>query len=117
MSTLSNDVSGFDSSNHGNDSSLAGDSADEIPATTKRALREDDELVFPMSKAAFTQYWEDKDTPRELRVFYKDKEIAFDDPTFFSFGENLVKQSTFRAGDALQWCASDWPKVREMLED
>jgi hypothetical protein len=80
-------------------------------------LSPDDELVFPMSKAAFAQYWEEAETPRELRVFYKDKEIAFDDPAFFSFGENLIKQSTFRAGDALEWGANDWPKLRGMLED
>jgi hypothetical protein len=116
MSTLSNDVSGVDATNHGSDTALADDSTDEIPATTGRVLRQDDELVFPMSKAAFAQYWEDAETPRELRVFYKDKEIAFDDPAFFSFGENLIKQSTFRAGDALEWGANDWPKLREMLE-
>src|SRR4051812_5317473 len=116
MSTLSNDASGVGATNHGNDTALADDSADETPATTVRVMRQDDELVFPMSKAAFAQYWEDADTPRELRVFYKDKEISFDDPAFFSFGENLIKQSTFRAGDALTWGANDWPKLREMLE-
>jgi hypothetical protein len=70
-----------------------------------------------MSKGAFSQYWEDEETPRELRVFYRDKEIAFDDPAFYSFGEELTKQSRFRAGDALSWGANDWPKVRNMLEE
>ena len=53
-----------------------------------RALHQDDELLFPLSKGAFAQYWEDEETPRELRVYYRDKEIAFDDPAFWSFGEN-----------------------------
>ncbi|MEO7178972.1 MAG: hypothetical protein ABIW83_09020, partial [Allosphingosinicella sp.] len=70
-----------------------------------------------MSKGAFSQYWEDEETPRELRVYYRDKEIAFDDPAFYSFGEALTKQSRFRAGDALQWGDYEWPKVRQMLED
>jgi hypothetical protein len=113
MSTLAKEAT----AHLGNDTTSADESADEIPATPARVLNQDDELVFPMSKAAFSQYWEDADTPRELRVFYKDKEITFDDPTFWSFGENLIKQSTFRAGDALEWGANDWPKVREMLED
>lgn len=93
------------------------DSSDEDDTNERRALHQDDELLFPMSKGAFTQYWEDEDTPRELRVYYRDKEIAFDDPAFYSFGENLIKQSRFRAGDALQWGDYEWPKVRQMLED
>ncbi|MGZ8284911.1 MAG: hypothetical protein ACXW27_05905 [Allosphingosinicella sp.] len=70
-----------------------------------------------MSKGAFSQYWEDEETPRELRVYFRDKEIAFDDPAFYSFGETLIKQSRFRAGDALQWGEYEWPRVRQMLED
>ncbi|MGA9582451.1 MAG: hypothetical protein WBR13_10840 [Allosphingosinicella sp.] len=80
-------------------------------------MHQDDELLFPMSKGAFVQYWEDEETPRELRVYFRDKEIAFDDPAFYSFGETLIKQSSFRAGDALQWGDYEWPKVRQMLQD
>jgi hypothetical protein len=116
MSTLSKDVHGVVSTEHGNDASLPGEAAGEGDTPTRRVLRQDDELVFPMSKGAFSQYWEDEETPRELRVFYRDKEIAFDDPAFHSFGEALTKQTQFRAGDALSWGANDWPKVREMLE-
>src|SRR5215210_905111 len=93
------------------------DSSDEDDTSSGRALHQDDELIFPLSKGAFAQYWEDEQTPRELRVFYRDKEIAFDDPSFYSFGENLIKQSRFRAGDVLEWGEYEWPKVRQMLED
>jgi hypothetical protein len=113
MSTFSNPASAVSSA----DIAFAGDSSEEDETSQARALHQDDELLFPFSKAAFTQYWEDEETPRELRVYYREKEIAFDDPAFYSFGENLVKQSRFRAGDVLQWGDYEWPKVRQMLED
>jgi hypothetical protein len=113
MSTFSNEAPGTSSAISPIDNVLSED-ADTGGA---RALHQDDELVFPLSKGAFTQYWEEPETPRELRVFYRDKEIAFDDPHFFPFGESLVKQSRFRAGDALQWGDYEWPRIREMLEE
>jgi hypothetical protein len=113
MTTLSNQASAAGSADIGFD----GDSPEEGDTGEKRALHQDDELLFPMSKGAFSQYWEDEETPRELRIFFRDKEIAFDDPAFYSFGETLIKQSRFRAGDALQWGDYQWPRVREMLED
>ncbi|HEX8309191.1 MAG TPA: hypothetical protein VF645_12320 [Allosphingosinicella sp.] len=113
MSTLSNQDSAIGSADVG----FADASSDEDDTGQKRALHQDDELLFPMSKGAFSQYWEDEETPRELRIFFRDKEIAFDDPAFYSFGETLIKQSRFRAGDALQWGEYEWPRVREMLED
>jgi hypothetical protein len=113
MSTLSNQASAINAE----DIAFASDISDEEDNNSKRALHQDDELLFPMSKGAFSQYWEDEETPRELRVYYRDKEIAFDDPAFYSFGETLIKQSRFRAGDALQWGDYEWPKVRQMLED
>ncbi|MEA3065979.1 MAG: hypothetical protein QOJ27_2436 [Sphingomonadales bacterium] len=82
----------------------------------RRRLHPDDELVFPLSKGAFAQYWEETGAPRALRLFYRDKEIRFDDPAFFAFGETLASQSRFRAGDAVSWGAVAWTKVREMLE-
>ena len=114
MSTLSSDAARTGSENN----VLLNDASDEDDTSKARALHQDDELVFPLSKGAFTQYWEDENTPRELRVFYRDKEITFDDPHFFAFGEALVKQSRFRAGDALQWGGEyKWPRIRQMLED
>lgn len=113
MSTVFNQASAVSSANI----AFGSDPSDEDDTNQKRALHQDDELLFPLSKAAFSQYWEDEETPRELRVYYRDKEIAFDDPAFYTFGETLIKQSRFRAGDALQWGDYEWPKVRQMLED
>ncbi len=113
MSTVLTQASAVSSEN----TAFESDPSDGDDTNERRALHQDDELLFPLSKAAFSQYWEDEETPRELRVYYRDKEIAFDDPAFYSFGETLIKQSRFRAGDALQWGDYEWPKVREMLED
>jgi hypothetical protein len=117
MSTLPSEVSESFSPGPANDISYDGESAEGDTTPGRRELDLDDELVFPMSKGAVAQYWEDEETPRELRIFYRDKEIAFDEPAFFTFGETLIKQSRFRAGDALEWGANDWPRVREMLQD
>jgi hypothetical protein len=113
MSTLATEASAVSSAN----TALSNESSEEDETSNVRALHQDDELLFPHSKGAFAQFWEDEETPRELRVYYRDKEIAFDDPDFYSFGEALIKQSRFRAGDALQWGDYQWPRVREMLQD
>ncbi len=84
---------------------------------TARQLLETDTLIFPLSKSAYTQYSDEPDAPVEFRLYYGTKEICFDDPEQFAFGEALAKQSRFIAGDALSWGRSDWPRVREMLED
>jgi hypothetical protein len=91
----------------------------EAPAhalVVNRNVAEDDLLVFPMGKSAVAQYSESSDSPRELKVFYGDKEISFDDPEQFAFGEALVKQTKFVAKDALNWSGSGWPRVSEMLD-
>jgi hypothetical protein len=85
-------------------------------AAGRRRLQPDDELVFPLSKGAFAQYWEEGGASRTLRLFYRDREIRFDDPAFFAFGEALAGQSRFRAGDAVSWGGVEWATVREMLE-
>ena len=80
-------------------------------------LAPDDLLELPRHQRAFVQYAENDDGVRELRVFYGDKEISFDEPELFTFGETLVHQPRFRAGDALGWgCPGDWSRVRELLE-
>jgi hypothetical protein len=76
MSTLSNGASGNISAFLVNDNPPPSDSSEVDSTAENRVLTKEDELVFPMSKGAFAQYWEDEETPRELRVFYRDKEIS-----------------------------------------
>lgn len=85
-------------------------------AARNRALNPDDELVLPMSKGAFAQYRQEEGVPRELRVFHRDREIALADPALFGFGETLIRQTRFRAGDAVSWGGLDWPRARGLLE-
>jgi hypothetical protein len=82
----------------------------------RRVLHPDDELVFPLHKRAVTQYAADEDGLKELRLYYGDKEISFEE-ALFSFGENLAKQARFIAGTATAWGEGyDWPRVQELLE-
>jgi len=113
--SISNDVSELLSKDHGDNTESGIELSEDGRTTKERVLREDDELLFPMSKAAVAQYWEDETTPKELRIWYRDKEISLDDPADFGFGETLVKQSRFRAGDATAWGEGDWPHVRTLL--
>ena len=85
--------------------------------SAQSGLAPDDWLELPLHQRAFVQYGENDDGERELRVFYGDKEISFDEPELFTFGETLVRQPRFRAGDALDWGRpGDWSRVRGLLE-
>jgi hypothetical protein len=79
------------------------------------SLAMQDELVFPMSKNAVVQHGEDASGAPALTLFYGDKEITFDDPSQFGFGEMLAKQTRFAAGEAIAWCDADWPRISKML--
>ncbi|MFL6846702.1 MAG: hypothetical protein ACJ8ER_17695 [Allosphingosinicella sp.] len=72
--------------------------------------------MFPLSKAAVAQYWEDEETPRELRIFYRQHEITFDDPAHFAFGENLIKHTRFHACEAGGWVEGGWAQVQPLLQ-
>jgi hypothetical protein len=86
-------------------------------ASRIQTLDRADMLVFPMSKSAVVQHGSDADGAPELTLFYGDKEISFDDPAQFGFGEMLARQSRFAAGDAEGWCDAGWPRLAEMLSE
>ena len=60
------------------------------------------ELLFPLHRRCITQYAEEEGV-MQLRVYYGEKEISFDEPELFAFGECLARQSRFVAGSALDW--------------
>ena len=70
------------------------------PAPTV-GLQPDDLLRLPMHQRVVVQYADNDEGRRELRLFYADKEISFDEPELFTFGETLATQSQFAAGQAL----------------
>jgi hypothetical protein len=76
-----------------------------------------DELVLPLNKRVVTQFSTDAAGGKELHLYYGEKEIVFDDPKLFGFGEALAKQERFPAGTATTWGNGyDWPQVSELLE-
>lgn len=62
-----------------------------------------EELVLPVNKRAIIQYSHDDSGTPELHIYYDDKEIAFDEPELFAFGEALAKQTLFKASSATTW--------------
>ena len=75
-----------------------------------------DELVLYRHQRMFTQRGVDESGTPVLKLFYGDKEIEFDEPELFTFGETLARQSRFVAADALQWGEpGDWPRVQGLL--
>ncbi len=86
-------------------------------AAAHAGLSMHDELVLPLQRQAVAQYATSDEGIRELRLYIADKEISFDEPELFAFGERLVTQSRFKAADALGWAdGCDWPRVRGLLD-
>lgn len=82
------------------------------------ALQADDVLVLPLHRSVVTQFATGEDGTPELRLYYGDKEISFDEPAMFAFGEALAQQSRFSAGTATRWGQGyAWHQVQPLLED
>jgi len=76
-----------------------------------------EELLFPFNKRAIVQYAQDEHDVLELHIYYDDKEISFDEPSLFAFGETLAKQSRFIAKSAMTWGDGyAWSDVKPLLE-
>jgi hypothetical protein len=85
--------------------------------TKRTSVEADDELVFPKHKRVVTIYAPNASGESELHIYYGEKEIVFDEPELFAFGEGLAKQSHFIAKTAATWGQGyDWPRVQELLE-
>lgn len=89
-----------------------------LPAQAHPAgLQPADELVLPMHQRVVAQYLDNQAGQRELHLFYGDKQITFDEPGWFGFGEALARQPRFVAGMAVHWSPGRaWPEVRALLE-
>jgi len=80
-------------------------------------LQPTDELVLPMSRRMVVQQAVNDDGHPELVLYYEDKEVAFDEPHLFAFGETLARQGRFRADVATSWGDGyDWPEIKGLLE-
>ncbi len=80
-------------------------------------LQPSDELVLPMSRRMVVQQTRNDDGLPELVLYYEDKEISFDEPHLFAFGEALARQGRFRADSATRWGDGyEWVAVKGLLE-
>ena len=75
-----------------------------------------DELVLPLHQRIVAQYGREASGRTELRLYCGDKEISFDEPELFAFGERLAAQSHFIAEAAVDWADGlDWARVQPLL--
>lgn len=74
-------------------------------------------LVLPLHKRCIVQYSQPNQDNQELHIYYDDKEIAFDEPEWFAFGEALAKQNQFVASSAVAWGDYQWTDIRPLLEE
>jgi len=82
------------------------------------ALRADEELVFPLNKSVVVQHVTGETGKPELRLYYAGHEICFDEPETVPFGEALVRQSRFVAGQAADWAPGlGWPRAQGLLAE
>lgn len=76
-------------------------------------------LYLPFRRRFTSEYATTPEGSKELRLFFGIKEISFDEPDLFSFGETLIQQDQFMAGSATTWSAGepyDWERVKGLLE-
>lgn len=86
-------------------------------ATKEIILEANDKLFFPQHKQVITQYQTGESGTTELYLYCGDKELSFDEPELFAFGEHLGQQSSFIAETATSWGAGySWARVKELLE-
>lgn len=77
----------------------------------------DTPLVLPLHQRMVAQRHVVPSGAVELRLYHGDKEVSFDEPALFAFGETLARQSSFAAGSATAWGAGyAWPEVRDLLQ-
>ncbi|AKI98433.1 hypothetical protein ATI61_12131 [Archangium gephyra] len=76
-------------------------------------------LYLPLRRRFRREYETTPEGTRELRLFFGLKELTFDEPELFSFGETLIEQDQFMAGSATTWSSGEphpWERVRQLLE-
>ncbi len=88
-----------------------------IAADSAPGLDRGDVLIVPMSRRMVVQYGPGDTGETELTLYYGDKEISFDEPALFAFGEALARQDRFVAAEATAWGDGyDWSRVKPLLD-
>src|SRR5574337_1679761 len=80
------------------------------------SLEPEDKLFCPHYRRMVSEYVTIESGGQELRIYYGEKEITFDEPGLFQFGEGLAAHERFVARDATSWGGGyHWSRVRELL--
>ncbi|MEQ1758395.1 MAG: hypothetical protein ABL986_08770 [Vicinamibacterales bacterium] len=80
-------------------------------------LQTSDELILSLKKRMVVQRTTSEAGGPALNLYYGDKEISFDEPELFAFGETLATQSHFTAGAAVEWSGGqNWATLKPLLE-
>jgi hypothetical protein len=81
------------------------------------SVEPDDVLLLPHHKRVVTAYSTNAGGEPALHIYYGEKEILFDEPALFAFGEGLAAQARFVAKTATTWGEGyAWPRVQALLE-
>lgn len=79
-------------------------------------LEPEDQLSCPHYRRMVSEYVTTDSGGQELHIYYGERDITFDEPELFQFGEGLATHEWFVARDATNWGAGyDWSRVRELL--
>src|SRR5215470_4839322 len=81
----------------------AAESMEEPSEEPQVRIEPHDQLFLPLNKRVVVQYAAGGDGVRELHLYCGPKEVIFDEPELFGFGETLAKHASFIAGSAVQW--------------
>ncbi|MCP5266874.1 MAG: hypothetical protein H6934_12230 [Burkholderiaceae bacterium] len=94
------------------------DSEDPSEASGAALLEPTDVLEFPLHRRVVVHHTVDAETGApELRLYYGDKEISFDEAPLFAFGEGLARSGRFIAREALAWGDGyTWPQIGSLLQ-
>ncbi len=96
------------------DPALASCELADAPATV---LGPTDRLFVPHRKRLSHSYVNNDEGVPALHIDYGLKEIVFDEPQYFAFGERVVREASFTGEDATAWGPGyTWDELQPMLE-
>lgn len=80
------------------------------------SIVEDDELICPHHRRMVGEYLTGDSGSQEYHIHYGEKDITFDDPDLFAFGEELTKHERFSGHDATTWGGGyNWEHIHDLL--
>lgn len=83
----------------------------------KSKLNREDVIFFPNFKRVIAEYSINESGTKEFHIYYGQKEVCFDDPELFDFGEELAKHESFVAHEATAWGNGyQWTQIEDLIK-